>query len=192
MSMALACVSCGALTRTAKAYGFSVLAIIGRCRIDVGRSRITLPLVGPSAYGLLHPWTCRSSHRRSSWWCLLPSSCWSPRWCLLPSASGLMVFPPRSAPHRTAGPQARYKGKTNAGPSAMANDTLINLLAWCKRERERLQMQREMLQSGRFRIFEKDDSDQQRDISNQHIEQIGANISELDRIIMADYEAKSV
>ena len=52
----------------------------------------------------------------------------------------------------------------------MANDTLINLLAWCRRERERLQMQREMLQSGRFRIFEKDDSDQQRDISNQHIE----------------------
>jgi hypothetical protein len=73
----------------------------------------------------------------------------------------------------------------------MANDTLINLLAWCKRERERLQMQREMLQSGRFRIFEKDDSEQ-RDISNQHIEQIAANISELDRIIMTDYEAKSV
>ena len=39
----------------------------------------------------------------------------------------------------------------------MANNTLINLLAWCKRERERLQMQREMLQSGRFRIFEKDE-----------------------------------
>src|SRR6516162_5511581 len=91
-----------------------------------------------------------------------------------------------------AGPQARYKGKSNAGSSAMANDTLINLLSWCKRERERLQMQREMLQSGRFRIFEKDDSNQQRDISNQHIEQIAANISELDRIIMADYEAKSV
>ena len=36
----------------------------------------------------------------------------------------------------------------------MANDPLINLFAWCKRERERLQMQREMLQSGRFRIFE--------------------------------------
>ena len=34
-------------------------------------------------------------------------------------------------------------------------DTLINLLAWCKRERERLQMQREMLQSGRFQIFER-------------------------------------
>jgi hypothetical protein len=77
-------------------------------------------------------------------------------------------------------------------PSAMANDTLIDLLAWCKRERERLQMQREMLQSGRFRIFEKGDSGQQRDISNEHIEQIAANIAELDRIIIADYEAKSV
>ena len=74
----------------------------------------------------------------------------------------------------------------------MADEGLIDLVAWCKRKRESLQMQREMLQSGRFRIFEKDDSDQQRDISNQHIEQIAANISELDRIIMADYEAKSV
>jgi len=74
----------------------------------------------------------------------------------------------------------------------MANNALINLLAWCKRERERLQMQREMLRSGRFRIFEKDDSGQQRDISNQHIEQIAANIAELDRIIIADYEAKTV
>jgi hypothetical protein len=91
-----------------------------------------------------------------------------------------------------AGAQGRYKRKTNTGPCAMANNTLINLLAWCKRERERLQMQREMLQSGRFRIFEKDDSDQQRDISNQHIEQIAANIAELDRIIIADYEAKTV
>ena len=73
----------------------------------------------------------------------------------------------------------------------MANDTLIDLFGWCKRERERLQMQREMMQSGRFRIFEKDDSGQQRDISNQHIEQIAANIAELDRII-AEYEAKGV
>jgi hypothetical protein len=36
----------------------------------------------------------------------------------------------------------------------MANDGLINLVAWCKRERESLQMQREMLQSGKFRIFQ--------------------------------------
>ena len=64
----------------------------------------------------------------------------------------------------------------------MANDTLINLFAWCKRERERLQMQREMLQSGRFRIFETRESGQV-DISEQHIGQIAANIAELDRII---------
>jgi hypothetical protein len=64
----------------------------------------------------------------------------------------------------------------------MASDTLINLLAWCKRERERLQMQREMLQSGRFRIFETEESSQ-KDISNQHVEQIAANIAELDGII---------
>src|SRR5438309_1007070 len=76
-----------------------------------------------------------------------------------------------------AGPQARYEDKTNAGPIAMANDTLINLLAWCKREREKLQMQREMLQSGRFRIFEKDDSNQQRDISDQHVEQTPISLS---------------
>jgi hypothetical protein len=56
----------------------------------------------------------------------------------------------------------------------MTNDTLINLLAWCKRERETLQIQ-EMLQSGRFRIFETDESSQ-RDISNQHFQQIAANI----------------
>jgi hypothetical protein len=72
----------------------------------------------------------------------------------------------------------------------MANDALINLLAWCQCEREKLQMQREMLKSGRFRIFEDDDSSQ-RDISNQHIEQIGANIAELDRLI-AEYKAKGV
>jgi hypothetical protein len=35
----------------------------------------------------------------------------------------------------------------------MADDKLINILAWCKREREYLQMQREMLLSGTFRIF---------------------------------------
>jgi hypothetical protein len=64
----------------------------------------------------------------------------------------------------------------------MADDTLINLLAWCKRERERLQMQREMLQSRRFRIFETDESGQ-KDISSQHVEQIAANIAELDGII---------
>jgi hypothetical protein len=51
-------------------------------------------------------------------------------------------------------------------------------------------MQREMLKSSRFRIFENDDSGQ-RDISNQHIEQIADNIAELDRLI-AEYKAKGV
>ena len=64
----------------------------------------------------------------------------------------------------------------------MPDDILINLLAWCKREREKLQMQREMLQSGRFRIFETEESGQ-KDISNQHVEQIAADIAELDRIV---------
>jgi hypothetical protein len=64
----------------------------------------------------------------------------------------------------------------------MADDVLINLLAWCKRAREKLQMQREMLQSGRFRIFETEESGQ-KDISNQHVEQIAADIAELDRIL---------
>jgi hypothetical protein len=35
----------------------------------------------------------------------------------------------------------------------MPNEGLINLVGWCKRERESLQMQREMLQSGKFRLF---------------------------------------
>jgi hypothetical protein len=51
-------------------------------------------------------------------------------------------------------------------------------------------MQREMLKSDQFRIFENDDSGQ-RDISNQHIEQISANIADLDRL-MAEYKAKGV
>src|SRR5262249_10159973 len=109
-------------------------------------------------------------------------------WDLAPGARSALHIGQQFAGWSSSALQGQNKGK----PSAMANATLINLLAWCKRERERLQMQREMLQSGRFRIFEKDDSNQQRDISNQHIEQIAANISELDRIIMADYEAKSV
>ena len=69
----------------------------------------------------------------------------------------------------------------------MSDAALINLLDWCKRERESLQMQREMLQAGTFCIFENDGSGQ-RDISAQNIEQITANIAELDGII-ANYEA---
>ena len=50
----------------------------------------------------------------------------------------------------------------------MASEALVNLLNWCKRERESLQMQREMLQSGRVRILENDGSGQ-RDLSDESI-----------------------
>jgi hypothetical protein len=49
----------------------------------------------------------------------------------------------------------------------MANEGLINLVAWCKRERESLQMQREMLQSGKFRISKT--RDQVRSIHRQTV-----------------------
>jgi hypothetical protein len=71
---------------------------------------------------------------------------------------------------------------------AMADQGLINLVGWCKRERESLQMQREMLQSGKFRIF-KDEGSGQVDVSTESIEQISKNIAELDRILK-DYEAR--
>jgi len=67
----------------------------------------------------------------------------------------------------------------------MANEG--NLVAWCKRERESLQMQREMLQSGKFRIL-KDEGSGQVDTTSESIERITANINELDAIL-ADYEA---
>src|SRR5262249_38718553 len=91
-----------------------------------------------------------------------------------------------------AGPQARYKGKTNAGPSAMANDTLINLLACCKRERERLQMQRELLQSGRFRIFEKVVHYQKIYLSTRVFTKMEAYKSEFYINIMGDCQATRV
>jgi hypothetical protein len=67
----------------------------------------------------------------------------------------------------------------------MANDKLVDLLAWCKREREYLQMQREMLRAGTFRIFGLE-GDTPIDESAQSIETITNNIAELD-LILADY-----
>jgi hypothetical protein len=66
-------------------------------------------------------------------------------------------------------------------------DPLINLLNWCRQERESLQMQREMLQSGKFRIY-KDEGSGQIDASSESIERITANMAELDRLL-ADYDA---
>jgi hypothetical protein len=72
----------------------------------------------------------------------------------------------------------------------MADDGLINLVGWCKRERDSLQMQREMLQSAKFRIF-KDEGSGQADVSFECIKQITNNIAELD-LILKDYEARSL
>ena len=71
----------------------------------------------------------------------------------------------------------------------MPNEGLTNLLAWCKRERESLQMQREMLQSGEFHIL-KDEGSSQIDTTSESIERITTNINELDAIL-ADYEASA-
>jgi hypothetical protein len=77
-----------------------------------------------------------------------------------------------------------------AGGRLMANEGLINLVGWCKRERESLQMQREMLRSGKFRIFKVEEG-RQVDTSSESIERITANMAELD-LILADYEARGV
>ena len=71
----------------------------------------------------------------------------------------------------------------------MENEGQINLVGWCKRERESLQMQREMLQSGKFRLFHVEDG-RQIDTSSESIARITANIAELD-LIMKDYELRS-
>jgi hypothetical protein len=71
----------------------------------------------------------------------------------------------------------------------MADDKLINILAWCKREREHLQMQREMLRSGTFRIFRLE-GDSPVDESQKSIETLTNNIAELD-LILAAYAKRS-
>ena len=72
----------------------------------------------------------------------------------------------------------------------MANEELINLVGWCKRERESLQMQREMLQSGKFRLFNVEEG-RQVDTSAESIERITANLAEID-LILKDYEARGI
>jgi hypothetical protein len=72
----------------------------------------------------------------------------------------------------------------------MANEGLIDLVGWCKRERESLQMQREMLRSGKFRIFKVEEG-RQVDTSSESIERITENMAELD-LILAGYEARGV
>jgi hypothetical protein len=64
----------------------------------------------------------------------------------------------------------------------LIKDALVRLLDWCERERESLQMQREMLQSGKFRIF-RDEGSGQVDASSDIIGRIGANITDLDSLL---------
>jgi len=68
----------------------------------------------------------------------------------------------------------------------MPNEAWANLLAWCKAQRESLQMQREMLRSGRFSVFEHHDSGP-RDISAEHIGRINHSLTQLNAII-AEFE----
>ena len=71
----------------------------------------------------------------------------------------------------------------------MTDDKLVDILAWCKREREYLQMQREMLRSGTFRIFRLEGG-APIDESDKSIETITDNIVELD-LILAEYSKRS-
>jgi predicted translin family RNA/ssDNA-binding protein len=70
----------------------------------------------------------------------------------------------------------------------MADEKLVNIVAWCKREREYLQMQREMLRSGTFRIFRLE-GETPVDESQKSIQTLSENIAELD-LILADYAVR--
>ena len=77
-------------------------------------------------------------------------------------------------------PRGAVAGK--AFHTELIMDALGRLVDWCRREGESLQMQREMLQSGKFRIFKNEGSGQV-DASSEIIERISANITELDSLL---------
>jgi hypothetical protein len=81
-----------------------------------------------------------------------------------------------------ASPAPRGAAAGKSFHTELIMDALVRLLDWCKRERESLQMQREMLRSGKFRIF-KDEGSGQVDASSEIIERITANITELDSLL---------
>jgi hypothetical protein len=82
----------------------------------------------------------------------------------------------------SARPAPRGAAAAKSFHTELIMDALVRLLDWCERERESLQMQREMLQSGKFRIF-KDEGSGQVDASSDIIGRIGANITELDSLL---------
>jgi hypothetical protein len=69
----------------------------------------------------------------------------------------------------------------------MANEVLINLLDWCKRERENLQCQLDALKAGRFKTHSNDGSEW-KDTTQDSIERVEENIWELSKLILK-YEA---
>jgi hypothetical protein len=65
----------------------------------------------------------------------------------------------------------------------MANEALINLLDWCKRERENLQCQLDALKAGRFKTHSNDGSGWN-DTTQDSIERVEENIWELSKLIL--------
>jgi hypothetical protein len=65
----------------------------------------------------------------------------------------------------------------------MANQALINLLDWCKRERENLQCQLDALKAGRFKTHSNDGSGW-KDTTQDSIERLEENIVELSKLIL--------
>jgi hypothetical protein len=64
----------------------------------------------------------------------------------------------------------------------MANEVLINLLDWCKRERDNLQCQLDALKAGRFKTHSNDGS-RWKDTTQDSIERVEENIWELSKLI---------
>jgi hypothetical protein len=78
-------------------------------------------------------------------------------------------------------------GRPSYTEPLMANEALINLLDWCKRERENLQCQFDALKAGRFKTHSNDGSGW-KDTTQDSIERVEENIRELSKLIYK-YEA---
>jgi hypothetical protein len=70
----------------------------------------------------------------------------------------------------------------------MANEVLINLVKWCKSERERLVVQLDALKTGKFRTHSNDGSGWI-DTTQENISRVEANMAELDQIL-SDYDSR--
>ena len=74
-------------------------------------------------------------------------------------------------------------GQASYTEPLMANKALINLLDWCKRERENLQCQLDALKAGRFKTHSNDGSGW-KDTTQDSIERVEENIWELSKLIL--------